>query len=61
MGALQHRPDTIRDFEGGFGLTSDLLDRDAVGELDERQSFGEVDVEYALKDSVINLNALTGP
>jgi hypothetical protein len=44
----EHRLDIVRDRKGGLGLGLDLVDRDALGELDEREAVGEVDIEDTL-------------
>lgn len=44
----QHRLDVIRDIEGCLRLGLDLLYCDAVGEFDEGESVGEVDVKDTL-------------
>jgi hypothetical protein len=45
---LQHRLDIVRNLEGRFGFGFDLVDRDAVGQLDEREAFSPIDVENTL-------------
>lgn len=45
---LQHGLDIVRHFEVGARLGPHFVDRDAVRELDESESLGEIDIEYAL-------------
>lgn len=46
---LEHGLDVVGNGKGSLGLGLDLVDGDAVCELDEGQAVGEVDIEDALK------------
>ena len=54
---LQHRLEVISDLEGGIGLSLDLIDSYAVGDLDECKTVSEVDVKDALQTTVSNPNS----
>ncbi len=45
---LQHGFEILGHVEGRLGLALDLVDGDAVGDLDQGQAVGKVDVEHAL-------------
>lgn len=49
---LQHGLQVVSHGEGGLRLGLDLLDSNAVGNLDEGEAVGEVDIEDALRSNV---------
>lgn len=51
---LQHRLDVLGHLEWRFGLALDFLHGHAVGELNEGQAIGKVDVKDALNRRLIS-------
>lgn len=48
---LQHGLEIVGNMEGRLGLALDLVDRHAIGNLDQGQAVSKVDIEHTLSEA----------